>query len=517
MEDEEALKMLEAILAQHRGFGDSDYIHEQLQVWYGRRLNRLAAYLPVAGRLSDTLSLASGHDRYLLIGDTVVRCAVQHALVRLETGKQYGLPVDECERVLEEAVTVLREGARRPLERGMGRITRLGPQPDDSLIWSEDHSDDIFGRAFRQVVRENYGEGLCSPSSEELAMLSRGAQLLSELLPMLSRSALSHAHVVAVFPAIGRWRGTGSSSQFRLAGTIFLSREMLRNPWWVAERLLHESLHQKLYDFRRGHSLFVSNVGREEAPKVRSPWNVHDLDRSNHWDVFRAVAAFHVYVHLGLFCTVAEEREPELSEVYGSPHAHPSMTESRKALERAHYLGEKIRESCWDELGLAGKRLLDWLSSVLDALNPSPPPQGAYLHLLLDLYRKEARRVESRLARLKSVDDPETQQFHELLQVLSELIRDEVQTTQDVLSRLDQDGQLARFNAALSRYSDANMGEKFHEVRGLIADALQGASIDGYRLESPPSGSEDPEEIVDQLVRRSSERLSSALGPRRAG
>ena len=127
------------------------------------------------------------------------------------------------------------------------------------------------------------------------------------------------------------------------------------------------------------------------------------LNKSNYWDTHRAVAAFHVYVHLGLLCTLAEERASELETVYGSLHSSLTMTESRKAFERAHYLGEQIKEFCSGELGLAGKRLVDWLISVLDALDPSPPPQGSYIHLLLDRYQREARRIETLLNKTAGV------------------------------------------------------------------------------------------------------------------
>jgi hypothetical protein len=66
---------------------------------------------------------------------------------------------------------------------------------------------------------------------------------------------------------------------------------------------------------------------------------------------------------------------------------------STKALERAHYLGEKLKEQCWNQFGPAGKSLGDWLISTLEFLNPYPPPKGAYIHLYLDLYKREANQV----------------------------------------------------------------------------------------------------------------------------
>ena len=184
-----------------------------------------------------------------------------------------------------------------------------------------------------------------------------------------------------------------------MTGAIFLNKELLRNPWWVAEHLLHESLHQKLYDFRHAHSLLTrDDAGKsalsDDVHTVVSLWNTPGLAASNVWGINRAVAAFHVYVHLALFCTLAEQRAPELEGVYGPVDAPPVMTSSRKAFERASYLGQSLRSSCWSELGLAGQRMVEWLSSILDAMDPSPPPPGSYLHLLLNRYLNEAADIK---------------------------------------------------------------------------------------------------------------------------
>ena len=48
-----------------------------------------------------------------------------------------------------------------------------------------------------------------------------------------------------------------------------------------------------------------------------------------------------------------------------------------------------------ERLGVAGRRLHCWLTAILDALDEHPPPAEAVLHLLMDLYRKEAIQVRS--------------------------------------------------------------------------------------------------------------------------
>ena len=107
-----------------------------------------------------------------------------------------------------------------------------------------------------------------------------------------------------------------------------------------------------------------------------------DPERSNQWDSFRAFAAFHVYVHLALLSARAEH----------DADYRKRMISSRSSVERARYLGERLISDCWSELGPAGRRFHQWLTAVLDAIDPDAPSAGATVHLLLDLYRRETRR-----------------------------------------------------------------------------------------------------------------------------
>jgi hypothetical protein len=181
-------------------------------------------------------------------------------------------------------------------------------------------------------------------------------------------------------------------------------------------------LHQKLYDFRHGHSLFEPRDRLPEVRRICSPWNSYG-GKSNEWDTFRAFAAFHVYVHLALLSAIAEQRPSEpVEEREGTNSAPANMISSRKAIERARYLGPSLETTCWAELGVAGKRFHEWLTSVLDVLDPPPPRKGAYIHLILDLYRNEAKMVRS----ADGLDPLE----------LSAILADEVHASRSLLSGL---------------------------------------------------------------------------------
>jgi predicted O-methyltransferase YrrM len=491
----EVLAAIEQGLARHPVFGDSTYILDQLQVCLGRRLNAMSARLPIAGRLSDALSDAKDGSLHHVIGDTVVRCAVLHAHSQLEIDGPFGLPLADCEEVFEE--TIRRIEQRRfstPLDDGS--LRRLGSEPYHGWLWSEEHSGDVFGRSFRYLMKDRYGAIPRTPTSDEIATLTQGAQLLETLSPLLTPNALRHAHVIACVPDAGGWKKIASSSQFHLGGTIFLGCA-LHGPWWAAEHLLHESLHQKLYDFRHGHSVQELELelgsAKDDAPKVCSPWNPQRLNKSNHWDVNRVYAAFHVYVHLAYLAMVAEQRAPELEDRYGPIHG---MIESGKNFERAHYLGEKLKEQCWDYIGPAGRNLADWLISVLEFLNPAPPPKGAFIHLYLDHYRREGKEVVTPLSALGSAQP-------NLSEKLKSLATEEVDEARAILSAVGARQDLERFNEAVGRYTQDDLGTKFPELRRLIGTTLVRACPDGYRLTE--SGEQDG--LVREMIERASQRV----------
>jgi hypothetical protein len=511
MRSSHPLDVLDALLAQHRPFGDSDYLHEQLQVRYKHRLERVAAVLPVAGDLTRALDQADRTTRYRVVGDPVVRHTIQQALCHVVNGTQDGLSLAECEDAFRETIRHLGDGKRGgPLESGVGTIRRLGAKPFHGWTWSEEHCDDVFGRVFRRMVHDNFqGEPLCTPSGADVARLAKGAELLGAILPLCSRSVLGHSHVVVLVPHVGTWTQKGSCSEFRVGGTIFLNREMLHNPWWVADRLLHESLHQKLYDFRQTHSLLArdlapeSSFSKERAATVYCIWNEGGSARSNHWDTFRAIAAFHVYVHLAVFCAQAERRKAELVERFGAPDASfPTMTSRREALQRAHYLGREIKGSCWQELGPAGRLLVEWLTAILNAIDRAPPPpRSSYIHLLLHRYVTEAILVAKR------------RPSPELTTGLAGLIHDEAATMRRVLSAIDAGGpDMDRLDDAQVRPADVAVEAAFLRFRTLVAETLRKLSPDGYGLRLPSSANpKGLEAMIQTMVEQSSRELMALL------
>lgn len=502
LQSSELLGVLEEALVRHRVFGESAYILEQFQASSKRRLGVIATRLESAGRLLAALEGASPDSVHRVTGNTVVRCAIQHAHTQVETSEQYGLPLPECAEIFETtAVHVERGDPGTPFESGSGWLPRLGEEAYHGWIWREDYPDDTFGRSFRFLIRQNYGDPLCIPTDDDVAALAKGERLLNTLMPLLTPSALSHVHLIGIFPHDGSWKDKASSSQIRLGGSVFLARTLLRSPWIVAEHLLHEALHQKLYDFRHGHTLLEPEFAERGAPRVRSPWNPALLNDANNWDTHRAFAAFHVYVHLAVMARMAAERAAELEDLYGPTDG---LIDSRKAFARAWYLGERLKSDCGRVLGVAGHRLVEWLMSILEALEPSPPAPGADLHLVLDLYQREARKVDFTL-KTAAPGSPS------LAEVLGPMAKEEVETTRRVLTAVDAERQLEELDAALGAFTDDDLAEQFPGVRAVISRALLDASPDGYALPSDPRAPEEPDHLVRQMVVEASQRLQVTL------
>src|SRR5205085_4414163 len=136
----QTLRVVEEALAEHAAWGDSRYILEQLDLTFRRRLGVVAERLPAAGRLAAALEAADASTRNAIAGNTVIRCAVQHAHLRVAGEQDYGLPLEACERVFEATADHVERGkGGTPFEGGDARLEQLSPGGDRGWIWSEDY------------------------------------------------------------------------------------------------------------------------------------------------------------------------------------------------------------------------------------------------------------------------------------------------------------------------------------------------------------------------------------------
>jgi hypothetical protein len=205
---------------------------------------------------------------------------------------------------------------------------------------------------------------------------------------------------------------------------------------------------------------------------------------------------------------------PELEKKYGAKQA---MIDSRTAMDRAQYLGEQIKEVCWEELGLAGQQLIEWLIEVLKALDPCPPPKGTYVHLLLDRYQREAQTVRRRIEHcctnegLGQSNDGTDAQLHFLEQLMN-IVKHEVTLVPHMLLAVNAKTECELFNDSIStRYTDAILGKQFSEVRDLVVKTILNV-VPGVAPSS--CGLKALDYCVRQMVEESSGHLHKLLSER---
>lgn len=479
----EVHETVERALATQAPFGDDRAILDGRRDFLIGQLNDLASALPEASRLTEAVAHRDNGDLHRLFAETTLRSAIGHAHKQLVSGVSHRpqlLRLSDCAAVFAAAASYLEGGGTdTPLQDGS--LVRLVSDPTYGWIWRDEHPDDPYGRAFRELISKRYRVLPSTPDDETIAALSKGAELLSELLPSLAPSALHHAHTIACVPVDKAF--FGSSSRPDLGGIFFL-RDSLGSPWWIAEHMLHEATHLKLYDLL-GDELLQADGRRVERP-VLAPWNPSLLTGANWWHAWRVMAAFHVYVHLALLAAVAEQRAAELEAAYGPV---TDLLDSRRAMDRAGYLGHQLRAQpqCWETLGEKGQQLALWLQSLLDALDPDPAPDGATCHLYLDRYHRETARVEQMLAETPP---------RSLREGLDAAARTDVAAARAILRELNDERQLATLAAAVADVAD-DVVYGYPDVRRTIEACLR----------EVPRGDHRAEAMVGRLVEDSSDRL----------
>jgi predicted O-methyltransferase YrrM len=487
----EELNRLQELVASQLPFGDSTYVLRHLRKCLMARLERAASRYISA---SDLLAATAGHDEDhldLLFADTTLRCAIVQAHEETAAERREVIPTIDCDAIFAAAARFLESAStfRSPIQDGS--LQPIGQGRHHGLVWSADHANDTFGRSFRTLITRQYGALPIAPSETQLEQLRIGAELLDELLPDLGPSAMAHAQIVTIVPSAGSFTGVGSSSQFHLGGVVFLS-DHVDNPWWVAEHLLHEALHQKLYDFRHAHSLVHLGYAEGGNRPVATPWNASRLLGKNRWNELRVFAGFHVYVHLVILSLIAQTRAEELVDQYGP---FQGMIHSRRAASRASYLETQLRESCWDKLDSGGRAMLEWLGRVLSVVNPDPNGMGSVLTHALDLYRREALGLQRSLGSpFEAVED---------VSALDALALEDLAETRAILQDLGAPVEMKRLDERLNSDGTGMHARAYPFIRSLIADSLESSTIDGYWLSA--DGSIDARACA--MIERSSDQL----------
>ncbi|WP_328761124.1 aKG-HExxH-type peptide beta-hydroxylase [Streptomyces sp. NBC_00272] len=380
---------MDALLVADGRFGDSGAIGERNVARFVLGLRLMAQKETRHQEVLRRLSLLSPEELLPLLGDPVLRNAFEDDMVKLENGRSDALGLADL-------------AARLPLDQdGLGPCERMAtphvrpwPEHGPAWLWTEmSPADGVPGELSARLRRLYDGsiEGGPAadpviPTPEMCRRLSRGADLLTRLLPQVGPSVLRHVSVV------GFTRGESVDGPLQslsggdpLPSAILMAPERLTNPWTAAETLLHEGVHLKLFDALRSGALLRNADPHVADLSVPIPW------RQTPWRLVRVLVALHFYVHMLVFQEAARHADDTLRAEFGDPPAgevvdevSPGTEAARNGTygtswERARYLSGYVLALPEDRLTADGRRFLHWLLDALHLVHEDSgitPPAG---------------------------------------------------------------------------------------------------------------------------------------------
>lgn len=207
---------------------------------------------------------------------------------------------------------------------------------------------DTVGAELRRQQAESGPPGLLTTADGErfnsaLAVLRAGVALARSLSPDLIEDLLAHVALVGVIDPQCAGR-LASASPRTFPGLVLLKGP--QSIIEVAEALVHEGAHQKLFDLAITHDLL--NVNSDRCPPFHPPW----APKERRWPLEQTLAAWHAYVCLAWFAHDAGVT-PEAC-LLGPDSLLPV------AAERSRILGQWLLDK-GDHLGADALMLLDGL------------------------------------------------------------------------------------------------------------------------------------------------------------
>ena len=373
---QDRLDSIETELAGHSAFGDAQSIFDRVRAVVLLFLKGAAKGRPLIQALHQELRDGPHRQAAAILADPVVRagmCSLLDAF-RRDRGSRF----DEFEELFAATLRHLRNGAPGPPTAAGCRLhARPHGVPHDIALWDPALPQPVFKRSFESAFNEFIAcdylpdrVRLRRSSPAFVEAVERGCGLLATLLPELAASALAHLRLIGAFSVDDCRRRAGQTTHLEIASTVFVYTGSWQTPWQVAEALLHEAMHCKMADLSLVRDIWQEG-GDAEGSLVISPfWRRGERKRQAEWPPTRAFAAFHVYVHLALFCMRVERLKGQLAGEFGPPPA--SFPEVRTSLDRAAFLRRALEErtsAC--QLGSEGRLMFAWLSETLQRLSDS--------------------------------------------------------------------------------------------------------------------------------------------------
>src|SRR5579862_4369675 len=339
MNGQDAIAYFERKLLEHPRFGASPRILARLSDLLVVFLELLSETHVAFKTLHSRLAMCGPAERLKYLATPSVRLAIISAIGNSASeGGQIAL--DECINLAADEVGVSAAMSNRLLP---DRWFPCVWAPHDELT----RSDKTFlSICHKLMLCDSRGPLLTTIGTDCVAheALSQAQAWISNLLPAVTESALDHTCLIVIVDAAeaslrnseGRSRFFQSASTYRLPGITFLSRSCLYNVWDAAEALLHEGIHNKIFDLYLTRPILMEQYEAKKSERIAVPWNTHLDYESSNWPVDRSLAALHVYVHLTLFF---------LSVLTATTNISPAKREyARGRLQQSHQRGAYLYE-----------------------------------------------------------------------------------------------------------------------------------------------------------------------------
>ena len=159
---------VEQALATQAPFGNDISILDGRRDRIIAKLEELAPTMPEANQLIEAVGPRPDGALHRLFTETTLRSAIGHAhrqLVLSAPRRPQLLRLTDCGAVIAAAARYLEcGGSDTPLQDGS--LVRLGPEPFHGWIWRDEHADDPYGRAFRELIRQRYRMVPTTPDRE---------------------------------------------------------------------------------------------------------------------------------------------------------------------------------------------------------------------------------------------------------------------------------------------------------------------------------------------------------------
>lgn len=406
-------------------FGDWRYIHQRVVESVSRRLDLTQRLFPQAALVLERIRALDDATAARVLEHPFLRSVVFAATRHLKCPWQV-ITHEEVEQYLKQLGTLLAGGWKGCKLSSLSLLMEENYEDASRHTlwqWTGEQGDKTLTGITPAVFLKNGPQYVFHhPTEEESRNLRQGIALLRELFPLLTPSILRHIDVIALVstePARGEAGLPGSTpfstdpfiscSSDSSPGVVFINPKVLTNPWYIAEIILHEGLHSKLYDVMATHNLLRPNYTQGESAKLHPLWHVS----FESWDVQRSLFAMHVYAHLALYFQRVARNFDALAPRFGSLHVIDARLSMRRSLDRAHFLGMKLAEVGTRDLGPAGHLLLAQLQEMLLVLDGTSlegasvdgaPRLGEVAQRLVgDLYARQTLALERVLAHWRTI------------------------------------------------------------------------------------------------------------------